>query len=354
MQEQLLTFPNWSSKIDKRSTEQFIDNSNGDINSDSNAANTSSPYENSSLAAAISSIDERADERVSSHHTLLASSHDSSKKQLSANDQPENYQPENYQPEQVIVATTNELLESVVGYQGSSRAQVQELLTAGVNAEQDNDPISQLPSQSLSQSVSSALESETDNKVALASPTPSTSQSDSLNQLEAKANSTLDAEPISNIDARIASASASDDHSRNSNNEYAVLDKIASTRASAHQDLFDVPASKVSLFEQRYQSAPRQQLESIFSTQPAKLMSAIDPRYPSVAKRKGIELDVQVNFIVDEFGRVTNIEFEQQSKLSYFRSAIINAIEQWRFEPALNNGEPVDSKMSKIFSFSMS
>ncbi|WP_448553901.1 TonB family protein [Thalassotalea montiporae] len=140
----------------------------------------------------------------------------------------------------------------------------------------------------------------------------------------------------------------------NDDSEHVTLAKIVPTLSSPHQSLFEAPVSKVSLFEQRYQRTPTPQSNVIQNLAPAKLMNAIDPRYPSVAKRKGIELDVQVNFTIDEFGRVTNIEFEQQSKLSYFRSAIISAIEQWRFEPARANGEPVDSKMSKIFSFSMS
>ncbi|REL37042.1 M56 family metallopeptidase [Thalassotalea euphylliae] len=140
----------------------------------------------------------------------------------------------------------------------------------------------------------------------------------------------------------------------NDDSEHVTLAKIVPTLSSPHQSLFEAPVSKVSLFEQRYQRTPTPQSDVIQNLAPAKLMNAIDPRYPSVAKRKGIELDVQVNFTIDEFGRVTDIEFEQQSKLSYFRSAIISAIEQWRFEPARANGEPVDSKMSKIFSFSMS
>ncbi|REL28542.1 M56 family peptidase [Thalassotalea euphylliae] len=317
---QLLAFPNWSSKMSNRSGEQLHNPSNAALNSDSIALNTIPRYEHTSLAAAINSIDQFSNE--SSY----------SRQEFSANDQ----------SEQASIATTNELLKPNVDRWQSSRIQAKELLAAQANTEQNNTAISQ----SLSPSVAETLTSETENEIALVS----VPQNHTTGKFEA--NVTLDAGPIAKPAAGIAGESYT--HSRSSASEYNVLDKIASTGASVHQDLFDVPESKVSLFEQRYQSAPRQQLESIFSTQPAKLMSAIDPRYPSVAKRKGIELDVQVNFTVDEFGRVTNIEFEQQSKLGYFRSAIISAIKQWRFEPALNNGEPVDSKMSKIFSFSMS
>ncbi|GLX78164.1 hypothetical protein tinsulaeT_15040 [Thalassotalea insulae] len=85
----------------------------------------------------------------------------------------------------------------------------------------------------------------------------------------------------------------------------------------------------------------------------AKIIASPDPKYPSTAKRRGIELDVQVNFIIDTQGRVANIEFEEKSKVSFFRSAIRTAMAKWRFLPAKINGQPVESKMSKIFSFSL-
>jgi len=85
----------------------------------------------------------------------------------------------------------------------------------------------------------------------------------------------------------------------------------------------------------------------------AKLLTSYEPKYPSSAKRKGLELDVLVSFTIDRNGRVKNIEFERKNKVNYFRSSIKDAIEKWRFQPALENGERVESRMSKIFSFSL-
>ena len=84
------------------------------------------------------------------------------------------------------------------------------------------------------------------------------------------------------------------------------------------------------------------------------LLSASDPRYPSIAKRKGIELDIQVQFTIGKDGKIHDIEFEEQNRLNYFKSAIISAMEKWRFLPAQVNGQPVESQMSKIFSFNLS
>jgi len=85
----------------------------------------------------------------------------------------------------------------------------------------------------------------------------------------------------------------------------------------------------------------------------AVMLKSVDPRYPSTAKRKGIELEVFVNFTIDNEGFVKNIEFEQKNKVSYFRSSIKTALQKWRFLPAQYDGKPVESKMSKIFSFSL-
>jgi TonB family protein len=86
----------------------------------------------------------------------------------------------------------------------------------------------------------------------------------------------------------------------------------------------------------------------------AKIISAIDPEYPSSAKRKGLELEVHVHFTIDESGQIKNIEFEQQNKIGYFRNAIKTAMRKWAFHPAKIDGQPVESKMTKIFSFIIS
>ncbi|WP_448547348.1 TonB family protein [Thalassotalea fusca] len=86
----------------------------------------------------------------------------------------------------------------------------------------------------------------------------------------------------------------------------------------------------------------------------AVLLRSIEPRYPSSAKRKGIELDVLVEFTVDKYGKVSDVLFEEKSKVHFFRGAIKKAIEKWRFQPAKKNGKPVETTITKIFSFSLS
>ncbi|SEL80680.1 TonB family C-terminal domain-containing protein [Colwellia chukchiensis] len=85
----------------------------------------------------------------------------------------------------------------------------------------------------------------------------------------------------------------------------------------------------------------------------AKLLRSVEPKYPIAAKRKGIELEIMVEFTIDKNGLVKDIQFESKNRASYFRNTIRNAMEKWRFLPAKENGRAVPSKMSKIFSFSL-
>ena len=80
---------------------------------------------------------------------------------------------------------------------------------------------------------------------------------------------------------------------------------------------------------------------------PAEILSSIHPKYPSMATRKGIEMDVTVSFSIDKDGLVHDLIFEQKSKVSFFRNAIRSALSKWRFLPAQVNGLPVESKMTK-------
>ena len=82
-------------------------------------------------------------------------------------------------------------------------------------------------------------------------------------------------------------------------------------------------------------------------------LKSIDPVYPNMAKRKGIEIEVKVNFTIDINGQIKNIQFTPQSKINYFKRSILTAIKQWRFSPARLGIKPIESQMSKIFFFSL-
>lgn len=97
--------------------------------------------------------------------------------------------------------------------------------------------------------------------------------------------------------------------------------------------------------------------KSIIPTTPiwhsAEQVKSVDPIYPSVAKRKGIEIEVKVDFTIDVDGQIKDIKFAQHNKINYFKNSIRTAIKKWRFLPAKVNEKPVESQMAKVFSFSL-
>ncbi len=68
------------------------------------------------------------------------------------------------------------------------------------------------------------------------------------------------------------------------------------------------------------------------------------PGYPSELRSSKIEGVVAVIFIVDASGRVTNPRVEKSSHPAFERPAL-DAVKQWKFEPAIKGGERVGCRM---------
>jgi len=83
---------------------------------------------------------------------------------------------------------------------------------------------------------------------------------------------------------------------------------------------------------------------------PARVRYAPQPVYPSIARRRLIEGDVAVEFQVSPSGRVLDVRIIGRAR-SYLARAVTNALAQWRFVPALKNGEAVSSRQKREFSF---
>jgi TonB family protein len=85
----------------------------------------------------------------------------------------------------------------------------------------------------------------------------------------------------------------------------------------------------------------------------AEQVKKVIPEYPTIAKRRGIEIDIKVDFTIDVDGQIKDIKFAQHKKSGYFKKSIRSAIEKWRFVPAKVNEKPVESQMAKVFSFNL-
>ena len=69
----------------------------------------------------------------------------------------------------------------------------------------------------------------------------------------------------------------------------------------------------------------------------------IAPHYPTQAKSRGIEGEVELAFIVDDLGQVGEIRIQKSYPKRIFDSAAINAVKNWKFKPATKNGANVSS-----------
>lgn len=128
---------------------------------------------------------------------------------------------------------------------------------------------------------------------------------------------------------------------------------LASEPVKTHLQL-NLPPAVNSLNIEQTLSKATQAADNIIPVHfPAKLLKSVNPKYPSNAKRKGIETDIQVTFTIDTNGYIRDIQYNGKGKISYFRNSIRSSLEKWRFAPARYNDQAIESTMSKIFSFSI-
>jgi TonB family protein len=73
----------------------------------------------------------------------------------------------------------------------------------------------------------------------------------------------------------------------------------------------------------------------------AKQMVRTLPVYPKLELRRGREAWVHITYCIDESGNVQNITILDSVGNDSFDKAAINTVEQWKFEPATQDGEPV-------------
>ncbi|HEX3557135.1 MAG TPA: energy transducer TonB [Thermoanaerobaculia bacterium] len=70
------------------------------------------------------------------------------------------------------------------------------------------------------------------------------------------------------------------------------------------------------------------------------IVHQVQPRYSEIARRAGVQGTVIVEAVIDEQGRVTNERLIRGLPMGLDRAAL-EAIQEWRFKPALLDGRPV-------------
>ncbi len=95
-------------------------------------------------------------------------------------------------------------------------------------------------------------------------------------------------------------------------------------------------------------------LDQVFSSseldQKPRLVYQVNPKYPSELAKKEVAGRVTVMMVVDQEGRVMNPRIENSTDPA-FDSAVLAAVRQWRYEPALKDGVKVAARVRVPISF---
>jgi periplasmic protein TonB len=76
------------------------------------------------------------------------------------------------------------------------------------------------------------------------------------------------------------------------------------------------------------------------NVQEAKIISRPNPIYPPLARQARIQGKVQLHAIIDKEGRVSQLEVVSGHPLLV--KAALDAVQNWRYQPTILNGEPVE------------
>jgi protein TonB len=82
--------------------------------------------------------------------------------------------------------------------------------------------------------------------------------------------------------------------------------------------------------------------------------SFVPPRYPDVARVARIEGNVILQAVIDREGAVDEIQVLRSSQPGVgFEDAAIEAVAQWRYEPATQGGRPVEVYFTIVVDFDL-
>jgi len=96
-------------------------------------------------------------------------------------------------------------------------------------------------------------------------------------------------------------------------------------------------------------SAPAAPLPIGGDVKQAKLISSVPPVYPSLAKTQHVSGNVQVDALIDATGRVTTMKVVSGPTLLH--QAAMDALRQWKYQPATLDGKPVPMHLTVTLQF---
>jgi periplasmic protein TonB len=81
----------------------------------------------------------------------------------------------------------------------------------------------------------------------------------------------------------------------------------------------------------------------------AKLINKVNPIYPALARNQHVTGDVRVDAFIDANGRVTTMKVISGPTLLH--QAAMDALRQWKYEPATLDGKPVPMHLTVTLQF---
>jgi len=107
-------------------------------------------------------------------------------------------------------------------------------------------------------------------------------------------------------------------------------------------------------FSMDFQVHAMEELEIIFELSEVdripQAIYRVAPVYPYEMKQKGINGEVSLFFVCDSQGRVKQVRIKSSSNREFDQPAT-NALCQWKFEPGMKDGQPVNVRMLIPFKF---
>ncbi|HVF35153.1 MAG TPA: energy transducer TonB, partial [Candidatus Saccharimonadia bacterium] len=85
----------------------------------------------------------------------------------------------------------------------------------------------------------------------------------------------------------------------------------------------------------------------------AQVLRSVQPGYPPEAVRKRQEGWVELEFTVGADGRVSNVSVARAQPPRVFDREAIRAMQQWTFRPAIDGGQPVQSRRRQRMEFKL-
>ncbi len=83
-----------------------------------------------------------------------------------------------------------------------------------------------------------------------------------------------------------------------------------------------------------------------------RIISKIQPVYPEQARKSGVEGKVVLQALIDHDGSVSDVEVLNSTD-EVFDDAAVDAVRQWRWEPATSDGKPVSVYFTIVVQFSL-